>query len=212
MSKGYNRMMRVKKNIGQGTTELALLLPVLFLMFFGAVQIVIFLQSSTMTQYASFVSARAFQVYGDRNLQSIHYAKVASLPYTNPGQTIAEAAAESVIFESLMWEQRRVKVLDQSNYLRRVYEDGNNTMHSGGFAQSSTGVVQVNFLCGSSQGCDEGSGVEVQYCMPIVFPGIDHFFETVKGESPCKVTQDGRTYSGVAISSKTQFGREPVEQ
>jgi Flp pilus assembly protein TadG len=100
MQAGYNYMMRqLKKNSGQGTTELALLLPVLFLMFFGAVQIIIFLQSSTMTQYASFVSARAFQVYGDRNLKSINYYKVASLPYTNDGQTIAEAAAESVIFE-----------------------------------------------------------------------------------------------------------------
>ena len=196
---------------GQGTTELALLLPVLFLMFFGAVQVIIFLQSSTMTQYAAFVSARAFQVYGDRNLQSINYHKVASPPYTNEGQTIAEAAAEAVIFESLMWEQRRVKVLDQVNYLNRVYEDGNNTMHSGGFAQSSTGVVQVNFLCPSSQGCDQGSGVEVQYCMPIVFPGVDSFFEAVKGESPCTVTQNGRTYSGVAISHQTKFGREPVE-
>ncbi|MCC7460315.1 MAG: pilus assembly protein [Proteobacteria bacterium] len=205
-------MRRVKKNSGQGTTELALLLPILFLMFFGAVQIIIFLQSSTMTQYASFVSARAFQVYGDRNLNSINYPKVASLPHTNEGQTIAEAAAEAVIFESLMWEHRRVKVLDQANYLRRVYEDGNNTMHNGGFSQSSTGVVQVNFLCGSSQGCDLGTGVEVQYCMPIVFPGIDNFFSAVKGESPCTVTQNGRTYSGVAITSKTQFGREPVEQ
>jgi hypothetical protein len=212
MQAGYNYMMRqLKKNSGQGTTELALLLPVLFLMFFGAVQIIIFLQSSTMTQYASFVSARAFQVYGDRNLKSINYYKVASLPYTNDGQTIAEAAAESVIFESLMWEQRRVKVLDQVNYLNRVYEDGNNTTHSGGFSQSSTGVVQVNFLCPSASGCDQGSGVEVQYCMPIVFPGADYLFEAVKKDNPCMVTQNGRTYSGVAISSKTSFGREPVE-
>ena len=101
-------MMRLeRKNIGQGTTELALLLPILFLMFFGFVQVVIFLQSSTMTQYASFIAARSFQVYGDRNLKSINYYKVTSPPYTNEGQAIAEAAAESVMFESLMWEQRQ---------------------------------------------------------------------------------------------------------
>jgi len=204
-------MGKAKKNSGQGTTELALLLPILFLMFFGAVQIIIFLQSSTMTQYASFVSARAFQVYGDRNLNSINYYKVASPPYTNPGQSIAEAAAEAVLFESLMWEQRRVKVLNNANYLIRVYEDGNNTGYGDGFSEQSTGVVHVNFLCGSNS-CDSGSGVEVRYCMPIAFPGIDNFFEAVKGESPCTVTQGGRTYSGIAISQRTEFGREPTEK
>lgn len=201
-----------RKNIGQGTTELALLLPILFLMFFGFVQVVIFLQSSTMTQYASFVAARSFQVYGDRNIKSINYYKITSPPYTNEGQAIAEAAAEAVMFESLMWEQRRVKVLSDGNYLLRVYQDGNNTSYNGAFSQQSSGAVQVNFLCGSSNGCDSGTGVEVQYCMPIAFPGIDKFFEAIKGESPCTITQGNRTYSGIAISQKTQFGREPVEK
>jgi hypothetical protein len=206
------KKLSVSPESGQGTTELALLLPILFLMFFGAVQIIIFLQSSTMTQYGSFVAARAFQVYGDRNLKSINYYKVASPPYTNEGQAIAEAAAEAVVFESLMWEQRRVKVLSEENYLLRVYEDGNNTSFNSGFSQRSTGVVSVNFLCGSSNGCDSGTGVEVQYCMPIAFPGIDNFFSAVKAESPCTVTQGGRTYSGIVISQKTEFGREPVEK
>ncbi len=197
---------------GQGTTELALLLPILFLMFFGAVQVIIFLQSSTMTQYASFVAARSFQVYGDRNLKSIHYPKVSSPPYTNEGQTIAEASAEAVIFESLMWEHRRIKVLNNANYLERVYEDGNNISYNSKPSEQSSGVVHVNFLCGSSNGCDMGSGVEVQYCMPIVFPGVDYLFEAIKSKSPCTVTQNGRTYSGVAISQKTEFGREPVEK
>jgi hypothetical protein len=205
-------MDRNKKSTGQGTTELALLLPVLFLLFFGAVQVIIFLQSSTMVQYGSFVAARAFQVYGDRNLKSIGYTKLSSYPYTNENQTIAEAAAESVIFESLMWEQRRVKVLDRMNYLNRVYEDGNNDIHGGSFSESSTGVVQANLLCGSSSGCDSGTGVEIQYCMPIVFPGVSSFFEAVRGEDPCKVTQNGRTYSGIAISQTTEFGREPVQK
>lgn len=228
---GYNRMMRyetilkclfarnpkrsLQRNFkivsGQATTELALLLPILFCLFFGAVQVIIYLQSATMTQYASYVAARSFQVYGNRNLGSINYRKVASAPFTNESQTIAEAAAETVMFESLMWEQRRIKVLDQVNYLNRVYEDGNNELQGGQFAQTSTGVVQVKFVCDSSS-CDSGAGVEVQYCMPIAFPGISYLFEAVKGEDPCKVTQDGRTYSGVAISHATYFGREPTEK
>lgn len=196
-------MMRKKKNIGQGTTELALLLPILFLLFFASVQIVIFLQSSTMTQYGSFMAARAYQVYGERTLKSINYRKVAGAPFTNEHQTIAEAAAEAVIFESLMWEHKRIKVLDPSNYVVRVYEDGNNTTTSGSFAQTSTGVVQVDF---------DSAGADVQYCMPIVFPGADYLFEAVKKDNPCKVTQNGRTYTGIAISQKTDFGREPTEK
>ena len=195
---------------GQGTTELALLLPALAALFFGAVQVVIFLQSSTMTQYASFVSARAFQVYGDRTLEEINYQKLASAPFTNKDQTIAEAAAEAVIFESLLWEQRRIDVQDTINFLNRVYEDGNNVTYSGFPVENTPGVVQVNFRC-SSAGCEDGTGVDVSYCMPIVFPGIEFFFEAVKEESPCETIQAGRSYSGVMITKRTEFGREPVE-
>ncbi len=213
---GYNQKMNSRKNLrsfcqGQGTTELALLLPVLFLMFFGAVQVIIYLQSSTATQYASFVAARAFQVYGDRDLKSIGYAKIASNPYTNEDQTIAEASAESILFESLLWEQQRIKVLDASNFFNRVYEDGNNVSYGGYATENASGVVQVNFQCPSS-GCDTGTGVEVSYCMPIVFPGVDYLFEAAQQESPCKVTQSGRTFSGVMVTEKTEFGREPIEK
>lgn len=200
------------RQAGQGTTELALLLPILFGLFFAAVQVIIYLQSSTMVQYASFVGARAFQVYGDRNLKSIDYRKVASLPYTNEDQTIVEAAAESVIFESLLWEQRRIKVQDSVNFFNRVYEDGNNTIYNGRISENSTGAVQVNFQCASANGCSVGSGVEVSYCMPIVFPGIDAFFDVIRKQDPCKITQNGRTYSGVMISKLSEFGREPVEK
>ena len=92
-----------------------------------------------------------------------------------------------------------------------MYEDGNDEINNGDFAQNGTGVVQVKLNC-SGGSCDEGTGVEVQYCMPIAFPGIDHFFAAIKKDYPCKVTQNGRTYTGVAISQKTEFGREPVEK
>ena len=189
-----------------------MLLPILFGLFFAAVQVVIYMQSSTMTQYATFVAARAFQVYGDRNLKSINYRKVDNIPYTNEDQTIAEAAAESAIFESLLWEQHRIKVLDSVNYFNRVYQDGNNASYGGQASQSSTGTVQVNFLCPSANGCNDGTGVEVSYCMPIAFPGIDSFFAAVKKESPCKVTQNGRTYSGVMLTDSMEFGREPLDK
>lgn len=214
LAKKPERSLRRNRKIvsGQGTTELALLLPILFTLFFGAVQIIIWLQSSTMTQYGSFMAARAFQVYGDRTLKSIGYRKVDAMPYTNENQTIAEAAAESVMFESLMWEHKRIKVLDKVNYVNRVYEDGNNTTSNGSFAQTSTGVVQVNFKCPGAGGCNTGEGVELQYCMPILFPGADYLFEMVKKDNPCKVTQNGRTYTGVAITHETDFGREPIEK
>lgn len=203
--------VRKKKDAGQGTTELALLLPILFGLFLGAVQLIIFLQSLTMTQYASFMAARSFQVYGDRTLDSIGYQKISSPPYTNEGQSIVEATAEAILFESLMWEQKRVKILDPANYLHRVYQDANNTTYGSNQMETSTGAVHVNFLC-SGENCEEGSGVDVTYCMPIVFPGIAFFFEAAKKDYPCKITQDGQTYSGVMVSHRTQFGREPVEK
>lgn len=200
------------RNGGQGTTELALLMPILFGLFFAAAQVIIYLQSSTMVQYASFVGARSFQVYGDRNLKSIGYRKVSSLPYTNEDQTIVEAAAESVIFESLLWEQSRIKVQDQINYFNRVYEDGNNANYNSQIPENSSGVVQVNFQCASANNCDLGSGVEVSYCMPISFPGVAGFFDLIQKKDPCRVTQNGRTFSGIMVSKLTEFGREPVEK
>ncbi|MEZ4845928.1 MAG: hypothetical protein R2877_02875 [Bdellovibrionota bacterium] len=91
-----------------------------------------------------------------------------------------------------------------------MYEDGNNTTHGGGFSQKLDGCRSGEF-CAHPPELRPRQRVEVQYCMPIVFQVLTVFFEAVKGESPYTVTQDGRTYSGVAISHKTKFGREPVE-
>ncbi|MEZ4845927.1 MAG: hypothetical protein R2877_02870 [Bdellovibrionota bacterium] len=50
-----------------------------------------------MTQYAAFVSARAFQVYGESKSSKHQLPQSRQPSYTNEGQTIAEAAAEAVI-------------------------------------------------------------------------------------------------------------------
>lgn len=202
---------RRKKKRGMALTELALLFPIIFGLFLGFVQVVIYMQSRTATQYAAFAAARAFQVYGDRILGSIHYPRVREVPYTNDSQAIAEAAAEKIIFESLLWEHRKIESPSQALSLQRYYSDGPQAAYDGGGALNE-GIVKVNFLgCTGAGGCDNGTGVEVTYCLPIVFPGIDFLFTTVKKENPCHVNSAGRSYSGIGITYRVEFGREPVE-
>lgn len=204
-------MIRKHSTKGQSALELALLLPVLFLLFFGAVQIIIYIQSSTATQYAAFVAARSFQVYGDRTLGEIQYRKVASYPKTNTQQTAVEAAAEMVIFESLLWENARIHRNSSIDLFNRVYEDGNDvTYNATNF--SSGGAVKVNLLCSNPGGCEDGQGVEVTYCAPFVFPGTEILFSKVGKENPCKVERFGKSYGGLALSKKVLLGREPLEK
>src|SRR5258706_6838973 len=99
-----------KKNQGTAMLELGMLCPILVALFLAIVQIVIYLQSSTATQYAAFMAARAYQVYCDKALGEIGYDHVREHPYTNRDQTIADAAAEKVIFDRLLWAHRRISV------------------------------------------------------------------------------------------------------
>ena len=204
--------MQRKKYKGVATVELALLTPILFVLFLALVQIIIYLQASTVTQYAAFISARAFQVYGDRKLKDIEYRRVRELPFTHKDQTIVEAAAEKIIFESLLWEQKRIKVDGNEDSLDRYYEDGIQHQYDGTGAYTNEGSVQVNLLgCSSSTSqCAEGQGVEVSYCLPIVFPGVSILFESSKKQWPCKGGRFGKDYSGLAITRKATFGREPM--
>lgn len=195
----------------QSTLEFALLLPVLFTMFVGSIQILVYIQSSVATQYAAFISARSFQVHGDRTLGDIGYRKVASSPKTNNQQTIAEAAAEMVIFESLMWEQSRIDVRSSVDRLDRVYEDGNDMVYSGFQSQSSGGAVKVSLHCSNQNGCENGQGVTVSYCAPIVFPGARLLYAQAKREYPCTVSRAGRSYDGLMMSKTILMGREPME-
>jgi len=187
--------------------ELGMLFPILVALFLAILQIVIYLQSSTATQYAAFMAARAYQVYGDRTLGNIDYEHLRESPYTNREQTIAEAAAEKVIFESLLWEHRNIKVgtgpeSGEGFFLDRYYHDGNDLLRNGTNATQSQGTVRVNLV--------DGQGAEVIYCMPIVFPSIDRLFTSAKKEWECENNRLGKGYKGIAISKSAQFGPEPA--
>src|SRR5262249_30496837 len=157
---------------GVAMLEIGMLLPTLFLLFLAIVMLVSYLQASTATQYAAFAAARAYQVYGDRALRSIDYRRLREPPYTNSEQTIAEAAAEKVIFESLLWEHKNIVVDGGPESLDRYYRDGIDLSRDGVNREPSEGSVRVNILT--------NSGVEVTYCMPILFPGLNTLFSLVK--------------------------------
>jgi hypothetical protein len=193
---------RGRREGAQATLELSLLVPILFLLFLSLTQIVIYLQSSTATQYAAFAAARAYQVYGQRTLESINYPRVRSLPYTTGEQTIAEAVAEKIIFEGLMWEhQKSIDVQGGASSLDRYYKDGIDTSVDSTSTQQNEGAVRINFL--------KGRGAQITYCMPIMAPGIAKIFSLVKEKYPCKNSGAGRNYDGVAITQQALFGVEP---
>jgi hypothetical protein len=197
---------------GQSTVEMALLFPILFLLFLGSAQLIIYIQSASATQYAAFVAARAFQVYGDRPLSDIGYRKTGSTPRTSSDQSIAEAAAEMVIFESLMWEQSQIELLSQNEIFDRVYVDGIDESYSTSPSNASGGSVKINFLCSEPGGCPNGQGVTVTYCAPFVFPGTDLLFAAAEKENPCTVQRYGKSYKGLALSyTNTDLGRQPVQ-
>lgn len=194
------------------TVELALLTPVLFICFSGIVQLIIFLQSMIVANYASFAAGRAFHVYGDRTLESISYPYAGNDPYTDPKQTIAEAAAEKVMFESLLWEQSRIQVSGDARSQKRIYRDGAQALYDGARSSNQLGAVQINYKgCAGSKECERGTETEVLYCMPIVFLGADYLFSSAKKDWPCEVTAFGNTYKGIGIARSSFFRREPLE-
>ena len=195
---------------GVSTVEFALLVPLLFVAFGATLQFVIAMQSAIVANYASFAAARAFEVYGDRKLSEIEYPYTRSEPLTNPDQTIAEAAAEKVTFESLIWENTRIQA--DALGAERYYEDGNHVQYDGGGQGHTTGAVQVNFVGCQGQGCATGTALEVLYCMPIVFPGARALFASSKKEWPCKVSAFGRSYEGIGLVKRSYFKREPLEK
>jgi len=208
----FNFRRKKRLNHGVSTIELALLTPILMILFLGIVQLIIYIQGSTATQYAAFAAARAFQVYGDRKLKDIGYKRVRELPFTNQGQTIAEAAAEKIIFESLLWEHKRITVEGNELSLDRYYQDGIHHQYNGVSSVTNEGAVQVNLLgCPGVNNCTLGLGVEVTYCLPIVFPGLDVLFGSSKKNWPCKGRRLGQDYSGIAVIHTAKLGREPTE-
>lgn len=187
------------------------MVPLLFIAFAGIVQLIIFLQSIIVTNYAAFAAGRAFHVYGNKKLSSIDYPHLREQPYTNKDQTISEAAAEKVIFESLLWENQRISMGGDYRSNDRYYQDGNQEQYDGQGISNTTGAVQVNFNgCQDDPDCKTGISLEVLYCMPVIFPGAELLFGSSKKKWPCKVNSFGKSYDGIGISKTSFFKREPL--
>lgn len=197
---------------GVAATEFALVFPLIVLTFLAFVELIIFIQSSIVTELAAFQAARSFQVYGDRRLSEINYPHLRAAPFTNGQQTIAEATAERVIIESLMWEHvPKLEVEGDALSTQRYYKDGNDLSYDTPNAASSSGSVQVNLLGCRGGNCDGASGLEVTYCAPIVFPGAAILFAQAKENYPCKgLARQGKQYAGIAITRRALLGREPL--
>ncbi len=207
----FKQMKKIKANKGASVVEFALLMPIIFLLFLAFTEIILFFQSASVTELAAFSAARSFQVYGDRDLGSIDYSHGQSSPYTNNQQSIAEASAEKVIFESLMWEHAKIK-LDGPDLLsnQRSYYDGNHVQYDGSSLSNTDGSVGINYIGCRGQDCAQGTGVKVYYCLPIVFPGAKILFAGALKKYPCKGQSMGRSYQGIAIQRQAYLGREPV--
>src|SRR5690349_23912663 len=96
----------IKNQSGVTALETALLMPFIFIFLLYAIQIGFILLSHQITQYAAFMSARSYLVYGEKNLGEINYKYTSNQLgsgsgtglYTNDNQSIAEATAEKIIF------------------------------------------------------------------------------------------------------------------
>lgn len=212
------RTRTIRGSSGVSSLETALLLPFMVLFILYAMQIAFVFVSHQIAQYAAFMAARSYQVYGAKTLDAIQYRYTASrLGVGNAGglmtdgtQTIAEAAAEKIIFESLPWEHERITVVnDEDWYMERVYEDGpdeNTSVNGGG--------VRVDFVTDPVTG--KLPGVKLTYCMPVLFPGLTQFFNGWESPNPCanlRARGDRSsltaTLTSVPIQQTFFLGREP---
>ena len=194
------KKQKLKAEGGASTVEFGLLVPILFTLFLAIVQIILLVQSSIATQYAAFLSARAYQVYGTKKLGEIGYKHLRAEPYTNSDQTIVEAAAEKMIFESLAWENGKIHLIGESKNMDRVYLDGNDLARNGVHEAPTDGTVRVNAL---------PDGVAVTYCLPLFAPGLSKIFSLAIKKYPCKNTRTGFGGVGLAVVRTAQFGLEP---
>ena len=202
-----------KNNSGISSVEFALLVPISFGLFLSFIQLIIYLLSLISVEYAAFSAARSFRVYGDRTLGEIRTVNLRSEPYTNGNQVIAEAAAEKILFESLLWENKKIQAGNPDSPFGRTYSDGNQHFYQGSNVQSSSGNVYVEFIgCQKGANCASGTGVKVHYCLPIIFPSIDKVFSGVKESWPCTGKALGREFSGIAISKRIDLGRTRQER
>jgi hypothetical protein len=214
-----------RQQCGATALETAVLMPLIILFLLYAMQIGFVLLSHQVTQYAAYMAARSYLVYGEKTLNQIHYPYTAEKLgvgnsgglFTNGNQTTAEAAAEKIIFESLPWEHERIDVADEHDwYMKRLYKDGIDDSGS-----VNNGAVRVEFT--TDPAVHSYGGVKVTYCMPVLFPGLEPFFtgnfsadstSTAVG-NPCANLRNEKnnTLTGVLNSIPIQhaffLGREP---
>ena len=208
---------------GVGSLETALLMPFIVLFLLFTLQIAFYLLSAQATQYASYMAARSYMVYGDSSLADIQYQNTSTaMGFGNAGglltddsQTIVETVAERIVFESLPWERHRIIVVsDDEWYTKRVYLDGNDGQNSA----SNNGAVRadnVNRQVQVNSKTYQIEGVKVTYCMPTLFPGLVEFFTAIAPDDEPNTCLDLRPVGsekpppGVPISFESYLGREP---
>jgi hypothetical protein len=207
---------------GATALETALLIPFLFLFILYGLQIGFIFLSHQVTQYAAYMAARSYMVYGESGLSAIDY------PYSAQGlgvgdegglltsdrQSIAEAAAEKIIFESLPWEHTRIVVTDTNDwYMKRLYRDGVDASNS-----VNNGAVRVDF--GTDPAFHSFGGLRLTYCMPVLFPGLETFFtgnfsSLEDNANPCDNLRSpsssgfGDKVAAIPIQHAFYLGREP---
>jgi len=163
-----------------------MILPWLFIIILGISEITFYLLSRNVVHYAAFMAARSALVNQEKTLSEINF------PFGDDSfksKKIAEATAEKIIFESLPWENKRIKVQNSENPLSRSYFD--NTDENGA----------VRLKLATNDGKIEA---EVLYCFPIHF-NLQTLFLSAKYKTFCSsvTSSDGTsTYSGIPIIEK----------
>jgi hypothetical protein len=176
-----------ERESGVTMVETAMLLPWMFVIILGIIQLTLYLYTRNVVDYAAFMAARSAVVWGNSTLETFHYG------FGNESQSVAIATARKIIFESLPWEHKRID-LSGSNAKRSYYD-----------LDSNAGAVQLK---NKSEGGVRK--IELVYCMPIIF-NIEKYFMEERTFGRCLNTRgaDGKTYRGLEIKSKVELLENP---
>jgi hypothetical protein len=177
----------IKRESGVTMVETAMLLPWMFVIILGIIQLTLYLYTRNVVDYAAFMAARSAVVWENSTLEAFHYG-------FNESQSVAIATARKIIFESLPWEHKRIALSGSS--AKRSYDD----------LDSNAGAVLM------PKNKSEGGvrKIELVYCMPIIF-NIEKYFMVERSFGRCLNTRgaDGKTYRGLEIKSKVELLENP---
>ncbi len=185
-----NTLLAINKNKeGQATLEYVLSLTLLVIILLSIIEVTLILVSYNTVRYAAFMAARSKAVYGTKTLsylrRGISTNNVVERDSTSPNQTIAEAAAERIIAESLPWESWRVT--DNGTIIDGI-DDNLSTVAGSSYGR---GGIRIKFI---------PTGVEIEYCFPIIFSVIPH---TLTGPLACKDSR--HNIKGFLIKAKAEL-------